>query len=130
MNPKENKILIIDDDEMILKSLSTVFLNEGFEVLTAKDGNEGLVQALNKEPNLIITDVEMDKADGMSVLHEIRKAGAWGDKVPVVILTNFDASDEVMKGIVADRPSLFLLKSKVNPVEILERVKDLLSKEI
>ncbi len=130
MNQKDIKILLIDDDAMILKSLITVFSAEGFQMLTARDGNEGLVLALNQEPHLVITDVEMEKADGMSVLKEIRKAGPWGEKVPVVILTNFDANDEVMKGIVEDKPSLFLLKSKVNPVEILEKVKELLSKEI
>jgi len=126
MNTQSIKILIIDDDEMILKSLSPIFASEGFEVLTANDGDDGLVQALNKEPDLVITDIEMKKVDGMVVLNEIRKSGPWGQKVPVILLTNFDADDRIMRGIVDDKPSWYLLKPKVNPKIILEKVKELL----
>ncbi len=126
MNSKKMKILIIDDDEMILGSLSSVLLKEGFEVLNATDGDAGLVEALNKEPDLVITDIEMKKVNGMEVLKEIRKYGSWGEKVPIIILTNYDANEEIMKGIVADSPSLYILKSKVNPTIILEKVKELL----
>lgn len=126
METNQKKILIIDDDEMILQSLSTTLLKEGFEVLNANDGDAGLVEALNKEPDLIITDIEMKKVSGMEVLKEIRKYGDWGAKVPIIILTNYDANEEIMKGIVADSPSLYILKSKVNPTIILEKVKELL----
>lgn len=120
------KILLIDDDEMILKSLSSVFVKEGFGVITANDGDTGLAEALNKKPNLIITDIEMKKMDGMVMLKKIRKSGPWGEKVPVILLTNFDSDDRILKGIVDDQPSLYLLKSKISPSKILEKTKELL----
>jgi len=121
------KILLIDDDEMILKSLTSVFTKEGFGVITANDGDTGLVEALNKKPDLIITDIEMKKMDGMVMLKKIRKSGQWGEKVPVILLTNFDSNDRILKGIVDDQPSLYLLKSKISPSRILEKTKELLN---
>lgn len=126
MENKSTKILLIDDDEIILNSLSTLFRSEGFEVITADGGNIGLIEALNNEPDLIITDIEMKDIDGMVLLKEVRKQGKWGEKVPVILLTNFDTDERILKGVVHDQPSLYLLKSKVNPRQILEKAKELL----
>lgn len=127
METKKVKVLLIDDDEMLLKSLLPVFEKNGFEVLTATDGDAGLLEALNNEPEIVITDIEMKNVDGMEVLKEIRKTGEWGEKVPVILLTNYDANDRIIEGIVHDRPSLYLLKSKVDPKTVLEKVQELLS---
>ncbi|MFA6515147.1 MAG: response regulator [Candidatus Paceibacterota bacterium] len=126
MDLRNKKILLIDDDDMILKSLRAVFTPDGFDVITANNGNTGLVEALNQEPDLIITDIEMKDVDGIVILDEIRKSGPWGEKVPIILLTNFDTNERVLKGIVDNHPSLYLLKSKVNPKQILVKVKELL----
>ena len=126
MGKRNIKILFIDDDEMILKSLSTVFISDGFEVITANDGETGLMEALSEEPNLIITDIEMKNVNGMMVLEEIRKSGKWGEEVPTILLTNYDTNDKILKGIVQNHPSLYLLKSKVDPKKVLEKTKELL----
>ncbi len=125
MDTNAKKILIIDDDEMILQSLASVFTKDGFEVITANDGDKGLEEALNKEPDAIITDIEMKNVSGMVVLGEVRKSGEWGKNVPIVLLTNFDADDKIMKGIVEDQPSFYLLKSKVDPNKVLVKIKEL-----
>ncbi len=59
MENKDIKILIIDDDEMMVKSLKDTLIKNNFHVLTSTDGDKGLVEALNKEPGLILTDLEM-----------------------------------------------------------------------
>lgn len=126
MNFEKKKILIIDDDEMILKSLVSLFEMENFEVLHAHDGDQGLREALSQEPDLVITDIEMENLSGIKVLHEIRNEGTWGKKVPVVIFTNFDGDKETLDSIKSDNPSLFLKKSEVTAPEILIKVKELL----
>lgn len=126
MNFEKKKILIIDDDEMILKSLVSLFEMENFEVLHAHDGDQGLREALSQEPDLVITDIEMENLSGIKVLHEIRNGGTWGEKVPVVIFTNFDGDKETLDSIKSDHPSLFLKKSEVTAPEILIKVKELL----
>ncbi len=126
MEQSPRKILIIDDDEMILKSLVNLFEMEKFQVFHAHDGDEGLREAFIKEPDLIITDIDMENLSGISVLHEVRKGGDWGAKVPIIMFTNFDGDGEEMAGIERDHPSFFLKKSEVAPAEILAKVKELL----
>lgn len=127
MDTSSKKILLIDDDDMILKSLRAVFVLDGFEVIIANNGNTGLIEALNQEPDLIITDIEMKDVDGIVILDEVRKSGLWGEKVPIILLTNFDTNERVLKGIVDNHPALYLLKSKTNPKQILVKVRELLS---
>jgi DNA-binding response OmpR family regulator len=126
----KNKILIVDDDEAIIKSIQDAFISAGFDVVTAGDGKQGLASALEQKPDLILTDVEMPVMGGMEMLAELRKSNDWGKGVPVIILTNFDASEETMKGIVENEPSFFLLKSKVDPNMIIGHVKEKLGMSV
>jgi DNA-binding response OmpR family regulator len=125
MDTIQKKILIIDDDEMILKSLVSLFEMENFVVYHAHDGEQGLKQAIDKKPDVVVTDIEMQNMSGINVLHEIRKQGDWGHSLPVVIFSNFDGDKETLDSIKSDKPSLFLKKSEVNAREILIKVKEL-----
>lgn len=78
------KILIIDDEPDILNLLSSVLDSEGYKVLTAADGIEGIQQFQEEHPDLIITDVKMPHKDGLGVLKEIK--GTDSD-VDVIVLT-------------------------------------------
>lgn len=126
MNIKDTKILIIDDDEIMLKSLKDTLISKGFQVLISPDGDEGLVSALNKEPNLIITDLEMKRVDGIEVLKTIRDDLTWGKNVPIMILTNHEMSDVIKNAIAPYSPSLYIEKSKVSLQNILEQILNLL----
>lgn len=127
MNKKDFTILLIDDDEMVLKSLEMTFISNGFKILTANDGNTGLIIALDKKPDLIITDIEMKETDGMVLFDKVREQGQWGKKVPIILLTNFEASQMIIKHIVNNQPAIHLFKSKVSPRQILEKTIELLS---
>lgn len=126
MNIKETKILIIDDDEIILKSLKETLNNYGFIVLSSPDGDAGLVSALNREPNLVITDLEMKKVDGMEVLKTIRDDLTWGKNVPIIILTNHEMSETIKNAIAPYSPSLYIEKSKVSLENIVTQIESLL----
>ncbi len=88
------KILIVEDEAPLLKALSQKFQHAGFEVLEARNGEEGLSVALQKKPDLILLDIVMPKIDGLSFAKEIRK-DEWGSSVPIVILTNLSDPDQV-----------------------------------
>ena len=83
------KILVIDDEEDILKLLSSVLGSEGYEVVTAMDGQEGVERFHETDPDLIVTDVKMPRKNGLQFLKEIKDAGS---DVDVIILTGH--SDE------------------------------------
>ncbi len=68
------KVLIIDDEKAILESLSSVLLDEGFTVCTAKDGKEGLTVFEKEKPRIVLLDIWMPEMDGLEVLSLIRHA--------------------------------------------------------
>lgn len=120
------KVLLIDDDEMILKSLEDIFVLNGFKIITATDGNVGLVEALEEKPDLIITDIEMKETDGMVLFDKIRESGQWGKNVPIILLTNFEANEKILKHISVNQPAIHLFKSEVDPKYILQKSIELL----
>ena len=76
------KVLIADDEPDILEILKYNLSNEGYEVITAKDGDEALEKARRTQPDLIILDVMMPKKDGFTLAREIRERDA---EVPMPI---------------------------------------------
>lgn len=84
------KILVIDDDEKITSMLRRSLAFEGYTVLTANHGMDGLKQILENDPDTVILDVMMPQLDGWEVVRRIREGGS---NVPVLMLT---AKDEIM----------------------------------
>ncbi|MCM8776356.1 MAG: response regulator, partial [Candidatus Omnitrophica bacterium] len=70
--PKEKKrVLLIDDEEDILEIMKSVLLDEGYEVMTATNGEDGLRQIARSEPHLIVLDMNMPKMGGIAFYHSI-----------------------------------------------------------
>ena len=70
------KVLIIDDEKSILESLSSVLIEEGFEVRTAKDGKEGLALFEEMKPRIVLLDIWMPEMDGLEVLSRVKETGS------------------------------------------------------
>jgi DNA-binding response OmpR family regulator len=92
MPSNKQTVLIVEDDELTRQALRDGVADAGYEVIEAKDGEEGLKSALSKHPDLILLDIMMPKKTGHDVLKELRK-DKWGGEVPVIVLTN--ASDNL-----------------------------------
>lgn len=78
------RILVVEDEEKIMKVLSDFLKTEGYEVIKAKDGEAGLDTALNKKPDLILLDIMLPKKSGYDVCKELK---TQGNPVPVIMLT-------------------------------------------
>ena len=115
-------ILIIEDELPMLKALSDKFTLEGFEILEARDGEEGLEAAISKKPDLIILDIFMPVMDGKAMLQKLR-ADAWGKTVPVIILTNLNPDDKTLDELMKNGPSYYFIKSKWKLEELVGKVK-------
>ncbi len=89
-------ILIVDDDPLILKTLSSHFTNSGYEVLTAADGREGLQKYTDAMPDLVILDIRLPDVDGLEALKRIR---GIDPKALVVIITAFDDMKTTVEAI-------------------------------
>ena len=92
--PASARILVVDDDPDVRDIMRRFLSREGFDVVTAKDGEEGLALAREIGPALVILDVLMPKRDGWSVLRELKATPALAD-IPIVMLT---ITDEKNKG--------------------------------
>ncbi len=89
------KVLIVEDEEGLLDGLAHNFRFEGYEVLTAKNGQEGLKLALKQKPDCVLLDIMLPEKDGFTVLKELRQRHR---DIPVLVMTarNFEA--DVLKG--------------------------------
>lgn len=121
----KKKILIVEDEAPAALALGDVLQGEGFEVVTAHDGKEGLAAAITKHPDIILTDLKMPRMSGMDMIREIRR-DAWGATVPVIVLSN--ASDG---SIVQEAQEIgavdYFIKGDMQMVEIVERIQKHLS---
>ncbi len=127
MTKQSQKILIIEDEEDVRQALVDRLSREGFKTSQAKNGQEGLKIALKERPDLILLDIVMPKMDGITMMRKMRK-DKWGRKVPIILLTNLSATEErIIKGLVEDEPSYYLVKSDWKIEDVVKKVKETLN---
>ena len=68
------RVLLVDDDTEIVESMRTVLESRGYEILVARDGNQGLMMAEKEEPDLVVLDMMMPKRSGFLVLEKLRRS--------------------------------------------------------
>jgi DNA-binding response OmpR family regulator len=88
--PSVSKVLVLDDDNALLRLLRLTLTSEGFEVITASNGLEGLEKVDREPPDVILLDLEMPVMDGRTFFRELRKQG---NNTPVLILSAYGARD-------------------------------------
>ena len=91
------KILIVEDDKFLRTLLEKKLKNEGFEILTASDGEEALNKIVIEKPDLILLDIILPKKSGFYILEEINKDINLKD-IPVFIISNLGQSEDIQKG--------------------------------
>ena len=112
----DRKILIVDDEKNIVDIIAFNLKKEGYTVITAADGEEGVQKAMEENPDLILLDIMMPKIDGYHVLQQIRKES----NIPVIILSAKDADSEKILGLNLGADDY--LAKPFNPLEAVARV--------
>ena len=121
-----NKILIIEDDKILLEMYKDAFVNEKFDVHTANDGQEGIIQMKTLMPDAILLDLIMPKVNGYDFL-KLVKSDPTLNMVPILVLTNiYSQTEDLIKnwGV-----KTVLLKSDHTPESIVSSVKQILNKQ-
>lgn len=121
MDQKSKTILVVDDEKDIRSGIVMALEHEGYVVLTAGDGQEGLDIAFEKKPDLIFMDIKMPNLDGLEALSRLR-TDDWGKEVPVIMMTMLDDL-ELMADAVEKGGDEYVLKSDINLEMIVEKVK-------
>ena len=86
------KILIVDDEPDIIEFLTYNLEREGYDIVSAPDGRQGLEAAQREKPDLIILDIMMPEMDGFEVIRRVKANPGWKD-IPIVVVTAKDLTD-------------------------------------
>lgn len=121
---EKNKIVVVEDDHVLNKTLSEYLINEGYQIKSALDGEEGLKLILQEKPDLILLDIILPKKDGYEILKSI-KVDDSTKKIPVVLLTNLGSLSDVEKALNLGATT-YMVKADYKLEEILAKIKELL----
>ena len=117
----KKKILLVEDEEMLAIMYEVKFKNEGFDLIKALDGAQGLEMAKSTQPNFILLDIIMPKIDGFSVLKSLKEEESTKD-IPVMMLTNLGQDEDIERGRQMGAVG-YLVKANITPAEVVEAVK-------
>lgn len=121
------RILVIEDDEFLRELYDELLKGESYEVSLAVDGEEGLKYISEGGYDLVLLDIMLPKMDGLEILRHIKDKPPKIVNGPIVLLTNL-GQDSIIKEGFALGASGYLIKSAMNPDQVLSEVKVFLNK--
>ena len=119
-----NHILIVEDEEFLVRALKDNLEAESCSVGAAMNGEEAMEHVRKKKPDLILLDLLMPKKDGFYVLEEVKKNPEW-KLIPVLVLSNLGGDAEIKKALAMGADDYFV-KSQHPIEEVIEKVKEYL----
>lgn len=119
-----NHVLIVEDEEFLVRALKDNLASEGYSVSVATDGEAALDELKKKKPSLILLDLLLPKKNGFDVLKDIRQDPEW-QHIPVVILSNLGEDSEIKRALELGANDYFV-KSQHPIQEVIEKVREYL----
>ena len=119
-----SKIMVVEDDASLREIYSIRITAEGYDVVSAGDGEEALAMAVREKPDLILSDVMMPKISGFDMLDILRSTPETA-KIKVIMMTALSAEDQRQRGerLGADR---YLVKSQVGIEDVVNAIHEVL----
>ncbi|HYC79411.1 MAG TPA: response regulator [Candidatus Binatia bacterium] len=127
MEPSQTRILIVEDEEILLTALSEELKQEGFQVTGAKDGVEGVEKVKSEKPDLVLLDLVMPRLDGIGALKQMKDDPEIKD-IPVVILTNLSDYDKISDALSLGAMD-YLVKANYRLEELVNKIKTVLERK-
>jgi DNA-binding response OmpR family regulator len=119
----DSTVLVVDDDPVILKLLEVNFEMEGFTVLVARDGEEGIEVARSDQPDLVVSDIMMPKVSGLELVTAL-KADPTTSEIPIILLSAKAQNADVRSGLDAGADDY--VTKPFEPLDLVDRVNRLL----
>ncbi len=118
MSGFNHRILVVDDETAIRETAKTVLATQGYEIITAVDGFDGLVQLRRSLPDIVIADLSMPNMSGFEFLSVVRKRFP---QIPVIVISG--AYNGGLGGVIADA---FFFKGEYSPEELFAKIRVLI----
>lgn len=126
MEQNDKKVLIIEDDSSLLKSLADNLAGEGYQIIEATDGADGFEKITKSNPDIILLDLVLPKMDGITIIKKVNESDQLR-KIPIIILTNLDESEQVASAMEAGVYE-YLQKTDWHIEDVVKKVKEKLEK--
>ncbi len=121
------KILIIEDEKILGDIIHKKLSSEGYDVVLALDGQEGLDKTLEFLPNLILLDLMMPKMNGFEVIEALKKNDKTKN-IPIIVISNSGQQTEIER-VVDIGVKDYIIKAQFSPDEVIEKVRKYLNEE-
>lgn len=123
--PTKGKILLIEDDITLSRMYEKKFTTDGYEVVVAYDGWDGLKKTTSAKPDLVILDILLPGLDGIAVFKKMRSQ-VQTFNTPVILLTNVGEEDAIYECFKLGAVD-YLVKTEVTPAQVVEKVEGFLA---
>ena len=123
-NDSMKKILFVEDEAALQKTLGDFLEMKGYKMLSALDGEVGLNLAKSQNPDLVLLDLVLPRVHGLDVLKQL-KEDPETKETPVIILTNLEGIGEVEKALELGATT-YLVKAQYDLEEVFEKIKKIL----
>ncbi len=118
MKTKVRKVLVVDDDPVLVRLVKEILKSQGFTVETAKDGIDAMVMVKKDKPDLIVLDIMMPELNGYDVLRALKFTDDFKD-IPVLLLT---AREQELDKRIGDMMGIDYLQKPVHRESFLEKI--------
>lgn len=115
----DKKILVVEDTKNYLWLISQKFTSEGFDVITAEDGQQGFEAAKKEKPDLLLLDIEMPKMTGIEMSKKLKEEGI---NIPTIFLTNMSDMKHMSQAM--ENASDYIIKADMDIDSLVARVKE------
>lgn len=119
------KILIAEDDEMMLRTIEFKLLKDGFEVISCADGKEAMEKIISEEPDIIITDIMMPFLTGLDLINKVKMELKL--TIPIIVLSGVGLEKTVLEAFELGADDF--ISKPFSPNELTVRIKRLLLKK-
>lgn len=110
-----NKVLVVDDETFIINLLKNGLTENGFEVITADNGFDGIIAVEEQKPDIVITDIMMPRLTGLEFLKALKNNSATAG-IPVFLISAMDQADMVQQGLDMGAADYITKPFKINEI--------------
>lgn len=121
MESIKKRILIIEDNEILINTMQFILMKEGYELLLAKTGKEGLDLIEKNKIDLLITDLALPYANGIEIIDRLRKQNSVNFNIPIIIVSGYRDDNTIVEGFEVGANDY--IKKPVSPSELISRVR-------
>lgn len=122
----KKSVLVIEDSPYLAESLADMLDIRGYEALIASNGREGVIQTIERKPDLILLDIRLPDIDGYEVYRRIRQDD-WGKHANILVLTASESTENISKNINLPLEDI-LFKPDWSVMDLLEKISSRLEK--